>query len=190
LLDTVIDYKTLSATGAIMGSGGMVVMDEDTCMVGMAKFFLDFTAKESCGKCVHCRIGTKRLQEILSRIVEGNGQDGDIELLTELSYAIKDGALCGLGQTAPNPILTTIRYFKDELEEHIRDKKCKALNCQALIRYEINPDLCTGCSLCSRKCPVGVISGTPRSPYLIDTEACIKCGICKSVCRFGAISVH
>ncbi len=189
LLDTVIDYKTLSATGAIMGSGGMVVMDEDTCMVGMAKFFLDFTASESCGKCVHCRIGTKRLQEILTRIVNGEGREGDIELLNELCYAIKDGALCGLGQTAPNPVLTTIKYFADELRSHVIDKKCSSGTCLALVRYEIDANKCTGCSLCSRKCPVKAISGVPKSPYVINTDTCIKCGVCKSVCRFNAVSI-
>ena len=152
LLDTVIDYKKLGATGAIMGSGGMVVMDETTCMVGMAKFFLDFTAKESCGKCVHCRIGTKRMQEILGRIVNGEGKEGDIELLEELCGALKDGALCGLGQTAPNPVLTTIRYFRDEFETHIREKRCPAGTCAALLRYEIDADKCKSVHRISRVC--------------------------------------
>jgi len=190
LLDTVIDYKALSATGAIMGSGGMVVMDERTCMVGMAKFFLDFTAKESCGKCVHCRIGTKRMQEILTRIVEGKGQEGDVELLQELCEAIKDGALCGLGQTAPNPVLTTIRYFRDEYDAHIRDKKCPAKECVNLLKYEIHADKCKGCTLCARKCPVGAISGTVKQPHVIDQSACIKCGQCITLCRFDAITVE
>ena len=190
LLDTEIDYKKLSATGAIMGSGGMVVMDENTCMVGMAKFFLDFTAKESCGKCVHCRLGTKRMQEILTRIVNGEGKEGDIELLEELCYAIKDGALCGLGQTAPNPVLTTIKYFRKEYEEHITEKKCSALSCRALIRYGIDPELCKGCSACAKKCPVGAIDGQLRSPFKIDPDKCIKCGQCKATCRFGAIKVE
>ncbi len=190
LLDTVIDYKKLAATGAIMGSGGMVVMDEDTCMVGMAKFFLDFTAKESCGKCVHCRLGTKRMQEILSRIADGEGKDGDVELLLELCAAIKDGALCGLGQTAPNPVLTTIKYFRDEYDAHISEKKCPAHSCTALLRYTIDPDQCRGCTLCAKKCPVGAISGELKSAHAIDTEKCIKCGQCKSVCRFGAVFVE
>ena len=190
LLDTVIDYKALGATGAIMGSGGMVVMDEDTCMVGMAKFFLDFTAKESCGKCVHCRLGTKRMLEVLTRITEGNGQAGDIELLEELCYSIKDGALCGLGQTAPNPVLTTIKYFRDEFEAHIGEKNCPAGECTALVTYEINPEKCIGCTKCAKNCPVGAITGAVKSAHLIDTSICIKCGKCAENCRFGAVEVH
>ncbi len=187
LIDTVIDYKALGATGAIMGSGGMVVMDESTCMVGMAKFFLDFTAKESCGKCIHCRIGTKRMLEMLERITKGEGREGDIELLEELCYSIKDGALCGLGQTAPNPVLTTIKYFKDEYIAHIRDKKCPAGECSDLIEYKIIDDKCKGCTLCARNCPVNAISGTVKEPHLIDTDKCIKCGKCYNSCKFGAI---
>ncbi|MGN0538596.1 MAG: NADH-ubiquinone oxidoreductase-F iron-sulfur binding region domain-containing protein [Candidatus Fimenecus sp.] len=189
LLDTVIDYKALSATGAIMGSGGMVVMDSDTCMVEMARFFLDFTAKESCGKCVHCRLGTKRMLEILTRITEGNGKEEDIDLLRELCLTVKDGALCGLGQTAPNPVLTTLRYFENEYVEHIKDKHCKAHECTNLLRYEINGDSCKGCTLCAKKCPVGAISGTVKNPHVIDMDKCIKCGNCKTVCRFGAVEV-
>lgn len=187
LIDTVIDYKALGATGAIMGSGGMVVMDESTCMVGMAKFFLDFTAKESCGKCVHCRIGTTRMLEILTRITEGNGKDGDIELLEELCYGIKDGALCGLGQTAPNPVLTTIKYFKDEYIAHIENKTCPAGECSNLIEYSIDADKCKGCTLCARNCPVNAISGTVKNAHIIDTEKCIKCGKCIDNCKFGAV---
>lgn len=187
LLDTVIDYKALSATGAIMGSGGMVVMDESTCMVGMAKFFLDFTAKESCGKCVHCRLGTKRMLGILTRIVNGEGKEGDSELLEELCYAVKDGALCGLGQTAPNPVLTTLKYFKNEYDAHINDKKCPAKECAELITYSIDSEKCRGCSLCAKKCPVGAISGQLKNPYEINTELCIKCGNCLTACRFGAV---
>lgn len=190
LLDTVIDYKKLGATGAIMGSGGMVVMDETTCMVGMAKFFLDFTAKESCGKCVHCRIGTKRMQEILGRIVAGEGHEGDIELLEELCAAIHDGALCGLGQTAPNPVLTTIRYFRDEFEAHIREKRCPAGACTALLRYTIDPDRCKGCTRCAKQCPVGAIAGAVKETHHIDTNLCIRCGQCQASCKFGAITVQ
>lgn len=189
LLDTVIDYKALGATGAIMGSGGMVVMDETTCMVSMAQFFLDFTAKESCGKCIHCRIGTKRMLEILNRIVKGEGRDGDIELLEELCYSIKDGALCGLGQTAPNPVLTTIKYFRNEYEAHINDKKCPAKSCPDLLTYTIDADKCRGCTLCAKKCPANAISGEVKSVHRIDPDKCIKCGSCISVCRFGAVKV-
>ncbi|MGN1420960.1 MAG: NADH-ubiquinone oxidoreductase-F iron-sulfur binding region domain-containing protein [Eubacterium sp.] len=187
LIDTVIDYKALGATGAIMGSGGMVVMDESTCMVGMAKFFLDFTAKESCGKCIHCRIGTKRMLEILTRITEGNGKEGDVELLEELCYGIKDGALCGLGQTAPNPVLTTIKYFRNEYDAHIKEKKCPAGECTSLISYSVDADKCKGCTLCAKNCPVGAISGSVKNPHSIDTDKCIKCGKCFTVCRFGAV---
>ena len=190
LLDTVIDYKALGATGAIMGSGGMVVMDESTCMVGMAKFFLDFTASESCGKCVHCRIGTKRMQEILTRIVNGEGREGDIELLEELCKAIKDGALCGLGQTAPNPVLTTIRYFRSEYEAHIRDKKCPAKECPALRTYSIDPDKCKGCGMCAKKCPAHAITGEKKQPHVIDPSQCIRCDQCRSNCKFDAIVVE
>lgn len=189
LLDTVIDYKALGATGAIMGSGGMVVMDADTCMVGMAKFFLDFTAKESCGKCVHCRLGTKRMLEILTRITEGEGKPEDIELLEELCYSIKDGALCGLGQTAPNPVLTTLKYFRNEFESHVTEKKCPAGECAALITYSIDTAKCVGCTMCARNCPVEAISGSVKNPHQIDTAKCVKCGKCKTVCRFGAVEV-
>ncbi len=187
LLDTVIDYKALGATGAIMGSGGMVVMDETTCMVGMAKFFLDFTALESCGKCTHCRIGTKRMQEILTRIVEGEGKEGDIELLEELCNAVKDGALCGLGQTAPNPVLTTIRYFRDEYVAHIVDKKCPTKECPALRTYYIDADKCKGCTLCARNCPAKAISGTVKNPHVIDPAMCIRCDQCRKACKFDAV---
>ena len=188
-LDTVIDYNELAATGAIMGSGGMVVMDKSTCMVGMARFFLDFTAKESCGKCVHCRLGTKRMLEVLNRIVDGKGEEGDIQKLEELCYAIKDGALCGLGQTAPNPVLTTIRYFREEFEAHISDHHCPAGECRELITYSIDKDACVGCTSCARQCPVQAISGERRSPHEIDPTLCIKCGNCKTACRFGAVQV-
>ena len=189
LLDTLIDYKALGATGAIMGSGGMVVMDDRTCMVNMARFFLDFTAKESCGKCVHCRIGTKRLHETLVRITEGDGREGDVELLEELCHGIKDGALCGLGQTAPNPVLTTIRYFRDEYDAHIREKRCPARECAALRTYSIDAAKCKGCTLCAKKCPAGAISGTAKAPHFIEEAKCVKCGACVSACRFDAVRV-
>ncbi len=190
LLDTVIDYKALGATGAIMGSGGMVVMDSSTCMVSMAKFFLDFTAKESCGKCVPCRIGTKRMLEILTRICDGKGKEGDIELLEELCLAIKDGALCGLGQTAPNPVLTTIRYFRNEYKAHINEKKCPAKECSNLITYEIEASKCKGCTLCAKKCPASAIAGELKNPHIINQDMCIKCGQCVTLCKFGAISTN
>ena len=171
------------------GTRGMVVMDDSTCMVNIARFFLDFTARESCGKCVPCRIGTTRMMEILNRICEGEGQEGDIELLEELCVSIKDGALCGLGQTAPNPVLTTIRYFREEYEAHIRDKKCPAHECSALLTISIDPAKCTGCTVCARKCPVECISGTRKEPHVIDQSACIKCKQCVSSCKFGAIVV-
>ena len=190
LLDTVIDYKKLGATGAIMGSGGMVVMDDTTCMVSMAKFFLDFTAKESCGKCVHCRIGTKRMQEILTRIVSGKGVPADIDLLEELCLAVRDGALCGLGQTAPNPVLTTLKYFRDEFEAHTdpENRRCPAHACTDLLRYSIDPDKCRGCTLCAKKCPVGAITGSVKQPHVIDSGKCIRCGACFAGCKFGAIT--
>lgn len=189
LVDTPIDYKALSATGAIMGSGGMVVMDDSTCMVNIARFFLDFTARESCGKCVPCRIGTTRMMEILNRICDGQGQEGDIEILEQLCVSIKDGSLCGLGQTAPNPVLTTIRYFRDEYEAHIRDKKCPAHECSALLKISIDPTKCKGCTVCARKCPVECISGERKTPHVIDQSSCIKCKQCVSSCKFDAIVV-
>ena len=189
LLDTPIDYENIAKTGAIMGSGGMIVMDEKTCMVDMAKFFMDFTSKESCGKCVPCRIGTTRMLEILQRIVVGEGQESDIETLVELGEAIKTGALCGLGNSAPNPVLTTIKYFREEYEAHINEKKCPAKKCTALISYNIIADKCKGCSLCSKKCPVNAISGVIKSPYTIDSEACVRCGQCIENCKFGAIEI-
>ena len=189
LADTLIDYRTLAATGAIMGSGGMVVMDETTCMVDTARYFLDFTVKESCGKCVTCRVGTRRLLEILDRICGGEGREGDIELLEGLSKQICAGSLCALGQSAPNPVLTTIRYFRNEYEDHIFRKKCTAHRCKPLLTYSIDAEKCTGCTLCARKCPVGAISGAVKQLHAIDAEKCTKCGKCNEVCRFGAVEV-
>ena len=189
LLDTEIDYRTLAATGAIMGSGGMVVMDETTCMVDMARFFLDFTCKESCGKCIHCRIGTKRMLEILERICAGDGRDGDIELLQDLALQIKDGSLCGLGQTAPNPVLTTIRYFRNEYEDHIYNHKCTAHQCKPLLSYAIDAEKCKGCTLCAKKCPADAITGEVKKLHAIDLDKCVKCGKCAEVCRFNAVQI-
>ncbi len=187
LADTPVTYEDISKTGSIVGSGGMIVMDEDTCMVDMARYFLDFTRDESCGKCNYCRIGTKRMLEILERITEGEGKDGDIELLEELGNKIKEGSLCGLGQTAPNPVLTTIRYFRNEYEDHIYHKKCTAGSCKALIRYDITDD-CRGCTLCSKNCPVDAITGAVKEKHVIDHDKCIKCGKCMDHCKFGAIT--
>ena len=188
LLDTQIDYDNLIAAGSMMGSGGMIVMDEDNCMVDIARFFLDFTVDESCGKCTPCRIGTRRMLEILQRITNGQGQDGDIERLENLAYNIKNTALCGLGQTAPNPVLSTLRYFRHEYEAHIYEKRCPAGHCQALLHYEIDPDKCKGCTACTRVCPAGAISGTPRYAHSIDVSKCLKCGACMEKCKFNAIS--
>ena len=188
LLDTPVDYDNLIAAGSMMGSGGMIVMDEDTCMVDIARFFLDFTVDESCGKCTPCRVGTRRMLEILERIVNGKGEEGDIERLEELANTIKSTALCGLGQTAPNPVLSTLKFFRSEYEAHIREKRCPAHHCRALLHYVINPDLCRGCTACTRVCPVEAISGELRKPHQIDTSKCLKCGACAEKCKFHAIT--
>jgi NADH-quinone oxidoreductase subunit F len=190
LFDTPIDYESITATGAIMGSGGMVFMDEDTCMVDIARYFLSFTVDESCGKCTFCRIGTKKMLEILERITKGRGREEDIEELQRLGQAIIKGSLCGLGQTAPNPVLTTIRYFKHEYEAHIKDHKCPAKKCRALITYRILPDKCTGCTLCAKICPVGAAQGERKKIHIIDPEICTRCGFCKDACKFEAIAVE
>ncbi len=186
--DVPIDYESLKAIGSMMGSGGMIVLDEDNCMVDIAKFYLGFTVSESCGKCTPCRIGTKRMLEILEKISEGRGELEDLDKLDELAHYIQANALCGLGQTAPNPILSTIEHFRDEYEAHIVEKRCPAGVCKALLNYEIDPEKCKGCTKCARNCPVGAISGAVKQPHVIDTSKCIKCGACMENCAFGAIS--
>ena len=188
MLDTPIDYDNLIAAGSMMGSGGMIVMDEDNCMVDIARFFLDFTVDESCGKCVPCRVGTRRMLEILNRICEGQGEDGDIERLETLAANISKSALCALGQTAPNPVLSTIRQFRSEYEAHIYEKRCPAGVCKKLLSYTIDPEKCVGCTLCARNCPVSAISGKVKEKHVIDQKKCIKCGACMEKCKFGAIS--
>ena len=187
-LDTPIDYENLKAIGSMMGSGGLIVMDEDNCMVDIARFFLEFTVDESCGKCVPCRIGTRRLLELLDKIIAGNGTLEDIDKMEELCYYIQKNALCALGQTAPNPVLSTLKYFRDEYEAHVVEKRCPAGVCKKLLRYEIDPDKCKGCTACARKCPVGAIEGKVREAHVIDKAKCIKCGACMETCKFGAIS--
>ncbi len=187
-LDVPIDYDNLIAIGSMMGSGGLIVMDEDNCMVDIAKFFLQFTVDESCGKCTPCRIGTRRLLEMLDKITKGEGTLEDLDRMEQLCYYIKANSLCGLGQTAPNPVLSTLRYFRDEYVAHVVDKKCPAGVCKDLLHYEIDPAKCKGCTLCARNCPVGAISGTVKNPHKIDTAKCVKCGACMEKCKFGAIS--
>jgi NADH-quinone oxidoreductase subunit F len=186
--DLQIDYQQINKTGAIMGSGGLVVMDETTCMVDMAKFFLRFTQDESCGKCTFCRLGTKRMLEILERITDGLGREGDVDLLKDLAYQIRNNTICGLGQTAPNPVLTTLKYFPEEYEAHIRDKKCPAHSCSALLTYAIKADTCKGCTLCARACPAEAVRGEKKKPHEIDLAACVKCGKCFEVCKFDAVT--
>ena len=188
LLDTPVEYEAINQTGAIVGSGGMVVMDESTCMVSMARFFLEFTCRESCGKCTYCRIGTRRMLEILDRITKGEGKIEDLDLLEELSLKIKEGSMCGLGQTAPNPVLTTLKYFRYEYEEHILEGKCRAATCHNLLTYEISEEACIGCTICAKHCPTGAIMGDLKKPHTIDQEKCIKCGLCIDKCQFKAIT--
>ena len=187
-LDTPIDYEEITKLGAIMGSGGLIVMDEESCMVDAARFFMEFCQEESCGKCTPCREGTKRMLEILTRICNGKGKDGDIELLEEMTPYVKDSSLCGLGQTAPNPVLTTIRYFREEYESHIFKEKCPAGVCKSLVTYCIDSELCKGCGLCAKKCPQQCISGEKKQPHVIDKEQCVRCGVCMDVCKFDAVT--
>ena len=187
LMDTPIDYDNLTAIGCMMGSGGLIVMDEDNCMVDIAKFFLDFTVDESCGKCTPCRVGTKRLREMLDKITDGKATLEDLDELEALCHYIKDNSLCGLGQTAPNPVLATLKFFREEYEAHVVEKRCPAGVCKNLLSYSIIPDLCKGCTACARKCPVGAISGTVKEVHTIDGEKCIKCGVCMDTCKFKAI---
>jgi NADH-quinone oxidoreductase subunit F len=186
-LDTPIDYESLRQAGAIMGSGGLIVMDDSNCMPDIARFFLTFTQDESCGKCTPCREGTKRMLEIMERITTGRGEERDYERLERLGKVASRGALCGLGQTSPNPVLSTLRHFKDEYEAHIKDGRCPAHKCAALVHYEIDAEKCVGCGLCRRNCPVSCISGEPRQPHAIDDTACVRCGACFEICRFDSV---
>ena len=186
-LDVPIDYDNLIEIGSMMGSGGLIVMDEDTCMVDIAKFYLEFTVDESCGKCTPCRVGTKRLYEMLDKISKGQGTMEDLDKMEDLCYYIKENSLCGLGQSAPNPVLSTLKYFRDEYIAHIQDKRCPAGVCKELLQYTIDPQKCRGCTLCAKVCPAGAITGTVKEPHVIDPGKCLKCGACMEKCRFGAI---
>jgi NADH:ubiquinone oxidoreductase subunit F (NADH-binding)/NAD-dependent dihydropyrimidine dehydrogenase PreA subunit len=190
LLDIAVDYESLMQVGSIMGSGGMIVMDEETCMVDTARYFLSFTQEESCGKCTPCREGTRHMLDILENITEGKGAPEDLPLLEEMGKLIKETALCGLGNTAPNPVITTVKYFREEYEAHINEKRCPAKVCKSLITYSIDPDYCTGCTVCARNCPVDCISGERKQTHVIDQEKCIRCGVCRSVCNFNAVGVE
>jgi len=190
LLDIPVDFDELARVGSMMGSGGMIVMDEDDCMVDVARYFLNFLAEESCGKCIPCREGIRQMLKILNRICDGEGRTGDIQLLEELSEVVRDASLCALGQTAPNPVLSTIRYFRDEYEAHIKERRCPARTCKALISYYIQPEKCQACQICLRECPVGAITGGKNLVHVIDQDKCTKCGTCLEVCppRFGAVA--
>jgi NADH:ubiquinone oxidoreductase subunit F (NADH-binding)/NAD-dependent dihydropyrimidine dehydrogenase PreA subunit len=188
MLDINVDYESLAKAGSIVGSGGMIVLDEDNCMVNMAKYFVHFTQAESCGKCVPCRVGTKRLLEILTRITNGEGREGDIERLERLSKGIKNASLCGLGQTAPNPVLSNIRYFREEFDAHVKDKKCPAKVCKALLTYSILGEYCKGCGACMKACPAGAITGEKKKPHRINPDRCIRCGACFDACKFKSVA--
>jgi NADH:ubiquinone oxidoreductase subunit F (NADH-binding) len=190
LLDLPLTYEGLMQAGSIMGSGGMIVMDNETCMVDVARYFLKFVCEESCGKCIPCREGTKRMSDIMERICAGDGQEGDIETLERMGKAIAASSLCGLGQTAPNPTLSTIRYFRDEYEAHIRDKRCPAGVCKALIDYRIDEKACTGCGACARNCPVTAITGEKKKTHVLDQDKCVKCGACRESCKFNAVVIE